>query len=1240
MSAESAAQPSVTFRLPVVGEILGGTPIWEEWHGDFSQALIAAEKAVSDATDPSARADAVVARALVALLQGDLYESRKLLQDQWALISADPLRATLAFVYDHFAQMNERRLAPGTGLFSMELEQGWNAIELMGEQERKFAALMEKVQDDSVAMHARVIYNVAAMAPVYRQMLDSHYSTVPQDKLDEFVGMMGQSALQVQQMAAGRGASPRVVAYLDTVVASYAAKAGLVDVARQMFARAHQFYGQGGDVVGMARCIVAIGDTFCAPASSPEIWNLSVQESASESSALTWKDQGRELRLDDIDEVKAREIYTEAMEMFRHVGCQRGIAALMLRFSWLSVLRNDYRAACEQLEAASETARSSGDVLMHALARVALQVARVGENVWAEEHRTFEEIGDWGRSCGSVAWAAALGRFTARAAARFSVYGEYERARASYRMARALYGQLGAPVNEAQVLVDLGNLHAMVGDRPAALVQYNEALRMQARATEKYPALSSNVEMWAGRVNVQLYSMYEAEADPEGIQRVIKALEKRVQPHDPTNLSHLPSRSWDQIVEQSRSEGDLKNGETFDLWMSTVANQELAMTLEMARVTACCYRALKARDSENETEADTLFGRAMEYAAAAKLASSNFLRAVVLGHKRDYAGAAAAYELHTAGTDAARQLVDLMQQSPEGALESRRHQENVEEQSAIFMLRIRQYERAQRHFDRLQELAGPEWWKRNSAPWASQSDLGEVCEGLGQLAQALKWYETGIADLEAHSRRVSAEEWKIALAGRGSSRFLYFYAARCALKLMNAAQTVAERREYADRLFRLLEAGRARVLLDVMGTEEADSAKAATVRQLRGRISMWNSVLAGLLENGAVPARIDSYRTRLASDTEALLAFEKELVAEVNRTPTLSLDQVSRMLASDTCLVEYSYAGNEAIAVVVTPDGMADAKLLDHRAAVIDAKAAALQDACKRGLEWEPLAADLASILIDPVGKTLTSHARLVIAAHGATHHIPFGVLPLDGQLLAESHEISYVPSASILEHLRVRKSATQSFLGIGNPANMSYQPAPGKAQIGLAPLVGAETEVISASRLFENSLILIGKDATERAATEAMPRYRLIHFATHGRLDPNTPHLSGLMLADGAVLNVYEITGMLLDADLVVLSACDTGSGRVTGGDDMIGLSHAFLGAGARSLIVSLWPVDDRSTAFTMQGLYEELRRGSTPSAALNAAQKALRSMKTEDVSSLYGGDVPVSHPLYWAPFVVIGAA
>ena len=148
------------------------------------------------------------------------------------MVCADPARAALAFVYDHLALMHGRRLAPGTGLLSMELEQEWNAIEFVGEQEQKFAALLEKVQNDSVAMHARVMYNVVAMAPVHRQMLDSRYSTVPPDKLQDFVGMMSQSALQLQQVAAGRGASPRVLAYLDTLVASYAARAGLVDIAR------------------------------------------------------------------------------------------------------------------------------------------------------------------------------------------------------------------------------------------------------------------------------------------------------------------------------------------------------------------------------------------------------------------------------------------------------------------------------------------------------------------------------------------------------------------------------------------------------------------------------------------------------------------------------------------------------------------------------------------------------------------------------------------------------------------------------------------------------------------------------------------------------------------------------------------------------------------------------------------------------------------------------------------------
>ena len=640
-----------------------------------------------------------------------------------------------------------------------------------------------------------------------------------------------------------------------------------------MFARAHQLYGQGSDVVGMARCIAAIGDTFCAPASSPEIWNLSVQESVSESSALTWKDQGRELLLDDIDEAKAREIYAEAAEMFRHAGCRRGSAAVMLRLSWLSVLHNDYRSACEHLEAASDMAKLSGDALMHALARVALQVARVGETreLKSIEHSKkswVDRRGVWlglPRLAGSQPGRQRDFRYTASTNGK-SLLPDGSSALRTARNA----GQRSASACRS------GDFHAMVGDRPPAIVHYNEAVRVQAHVVETHPGLSNNVEMWHGRVQVQLYSMYEAEADPDGIERVIKALESRVRPTDPAPLAHLvsrflgPDRRTQPVGGRPREHGCARS-----LDVPLVANQELAMTLEMVGADGVLLPGVESTGQRKRRGGGGVLWPRNGVRPVRETRLERFPASRGPGHKRDYAGAAAAYERHVARPDMVRQLVGLMQQSPEGALESRRQSENVEEQSAIFMLRLRQYERAQQHFDRLQELAGPEWWKRNSAPWASQSDLGETCEGLGQLVQALKWYESGIADLEAYSRRVSADEWKIALAGRGSSRFLYFYAARCALKLMDAAPTVAERREHADRLFLRPEAGRARTLLDVMGTEEADPSRAAAVRQLRGRISMWNSVLAGLVENAGAPAQINSYRTRLASDAEALLALKR-----------------------------------------------------------------------------------------------------------------------------------------------------------------------------------------------------------------------------------------------------------------------------------------------------------------------------------------------------------------------------
>ena len=208
-----------------------------------------------------------------------------------------------------------------------------------------------------------------------------------------------------------------------------------------------------------------------------------------------------------------------------------------------------------------------------------------------------------------------------------------------------------------------------------------------------------------------------------------------------------------------------------------------------------------------------------------------------------------------------------------------------------------------------------------------------------------------------------------------------------------------------------------------------------------------------------------------------------------------------------------------------------------------------------------------------------------------------------------------------------------------------------------------------------KQSLLLLGPDASERKLFEAsksgkLKQCRYVHLATHGFADSGRPEFSGLALArvpadkdyDG-ILHMREVFQLKLDADLVVLSACQTGLGKNLGGEGVVGLSTAFFFAGTPSLVMSLWNVPDAPTALLMHRFYSHLQAGKTKAAALREAKKWLRNLTHDDMKKLGRtenpalrelsrglgkaiesekgrllGAKPFSHPHYWAGFVLTG--
>jgi CHAT domain-containing protein len=156
--------------------------------------------------------------------------------------------------------------------------------------------------------------------------------------------------------------------------------------------------------------------------------------------------------------------------------------------------------------------------------------------------------------------------------------------------------------------------------------------------------------------------------------------------------------------------------------------------------------------------------------------------------------------------------------------------------------------------------------------------------------------------------------------------------------------------------------------------------------------------------------------------------------------------------------------------------------------------------------------------------------------------------------------------------------------------------------------------------------------EATPQRLRELGQSYGCIHLATHGDFRPDNSLFSGLALAQ-QWLTTLDIFGLQLNASLVTLSACQTGRSALGGGDELLGLMRAFLHAGASSLVLSLWPVEDRSTARLMEAFYTHLVSGQGKAEALSAAQQRFIGQRPAGTD----GEM-TSHPYFWAPFYLVG--
>lgn len=290
--------------------------------------------------------------------------------------------------------------------------------------------------------------------------------------------------------------------------------------------------------------------------------------------------------------------------------------------------------------------------------------------------------------------------------------------------------------------------------------------------------------------------------------------------------------------------------------------------------------------------------------------------------------------------------------------------------------------------------------------------------------------------------------------------------------------------------------------------------------------------------------------------------------------------------------------------------------------------------------EATSLLRQLYSDLIAPIADWLpTDGTPVVIEPHGALWLLPFAALKLaDGTWLIDKWPLLYAPSAGVLDEIRKEadygEPSTLKALIAGNPT-MPKVPTQNGLQITLQPLPGAEKEAEEIAALFppERHTLLLGANADLATIKKQATQHGILHLATHGIAYAEDPYASFLALAasqedngDNGLLTARDAIGLPLPADLVVLSACQTGLGHISG-DGMIGLSRAFLVAGARAVLVSQWSVSDSATAALMTLFYRSYITLDNKAHALQLAMQRVRAMPE------------YKDPRYWASFVVVGA-
>ncbi len=496
-----------------------------------------------------------------------------------------------------------------------------------------------------------------------------------------------------------------------------------------------------------------------------------------------------------------------------------------------------------------------------------------------------------------------------------------------------------------------------------------------------------------------------------------------------------------------------------------------------------------------------------------------------------------------------------------------------------------------------------------------------VAEHLGDTNKAQEYYALAAHEIEVHRAHLHQDELRVTFF-KGKQQ-VYESLTRLALGRGEETPQVVEAYNWCER-------AKSRGLVDLLaqhipaGHPQGDQSLLKRIGQLHEELNSFYVRSEPGPNQATAKVNVEALETKkseLARSLRELSKQDPEYVS-LRKVSIVSVEDMQRVMPNDCTLVEYFIARDEVLVFLITKE-----RAVVRRHLCTLSRVQHLQERLRLQLDKFLIGADhvreyakelresamrhlqeLYGELIEPFASDLNSR-HLIIVPHGTLHYFPFHAFHDGRDFLIDRFTISYAPSASVLRYCIEREPVeNQKALIIGVADER-------------APLIA--DEVAHLRNIVPQSLAYFGRQATRNVFRQEAAEAAFVHVATHAVFRNDNPMFSSFKVSDGWI-TALDLYSMNCHTNLMTLSGCKSGMSQLAGADELLGLMRGFLYAGARSLLLSLWDVNDRSTLVFMRAFYQSWLGGASKSKALQTAMQQVRAEEP--------------HPYFWAPFMLLG--